>query len=186
MAAISDINKGTILKYEDSIYEITEFLHVKPGKGQAFVRTKMKDLESGSTISKNFKKGDNFDIISLEEREVQFLYRDKDIFHFMDLETYEQYPIREESLGEAKLYLKENMKCGVKISEGKILGVTIPNFVDLKITSTEPGVRGNTAQGGSKPAVLETGLKVKVPLFLKEGEEIVIDTRTGEYIERKS
>jgi len=186
MAAISDISRGTILKYGDSIYEITEFLHVKPGKGQAFVRTKMKDLENGTTISKNFKKGDNFDVISLEEREVQFLYKGNDKFHFMDLETYEQYPIEEKILGEARLYLKENMKCGVKISEGKILGITIPNFVDLKIASTEPGVRGNTAQGGTKPAVLETGLKVKVPLFLKEGEEIVIDTRTGEYIERKS
>ncbi len=186
MATITDINKGTILKYEGSIYEIIEFLHVKPGKGQAFVRTKMKDLESGATVGKNFKKGDNFNIVSLEEREVQFLYKNKGEFHFMDLETYEQYPIAEKILGESSLYLKENMRCGVKISEGKILGITIPNFVNLKITSTEPGVRGNTAQGGSKPAVLETGLKVKVPLFLKEGEEIVIDTRTGEYIERKS
>jgi elongation factor P len=186
MATISDINKGTILKYGDSTYEILEFLHVKPGKGQAFVRTKMKDMESGATISKNFKKGDNFDIISLEEKEVQFLYKDKGKFHFMDLETYEQYPIAEKVLGESRFYLKENMKCGLKISEGKVLGITIPNFVTLKITSTEPGVRGNTAQGGSKPAVLETSLKVKVPLFLKEGEEIVVDTRTGEYIERKS
>ncbi len=186
MATISDISKGTILKYADSIYEITEFLHVKPGKGQAFVRTKMKDLGTGATISKNFKKGDSFDIVSLEEKEVQFLYQDKEEFHFMDLESYEQYPIRENVLGDNKYYLKENMKCRVRVSDGKILGVTIPNFVNLKVTSTEPGVRGNTAQGGSKPAVLETGLTVKVPLFLKEGEEIVIDTRTGEYIERKS
>jgi elongation factor P len=186
MATITDINKGTILKYEGSIYEIIEFLHVKPGKGQAFVRTKMRDLESGAMISKNFKKGDNFDIVSLDEKEVQFLYKDKGEFHFMDLETYEQYPIGENILGESRLYLKENMRCAVKISDGKILGITIPNFVNLKITSTEPGVKGNTAQGGSKPAVLETGLTVKVPLFLKEGEEIVIDTRTGEYIERKS
>jgi elongation factor P len=186
MATISDISKGAILKYEDSIFEVTEFLHVKPGKGQAFVRTKMKDLESGSTISKNFKKGDSFDIISIEEKEVQFLYQDKGEFHFMDLESYDQYPIRGNVLGDNKYYLKENMKCRVRVSDGKILGITIPNFVDLKITSTEPGVRGNTAQGGSKPAVLETGLTVKVPLFLKEGEEIVIDTRTGEYIERKS
>jgi len=185
MATISDINKGAILKYEDSIYEIIEFLHVKPGKGQVFVRTKMRDMGSGTMISKNFKKGDNFDVISLEEKEVQFLYKDKGEFHFMDLETYEQYPIEEEVLGDSRFYLKENMKCKVKISEKKILGITIPNFVTLKVTSTEPGVRGNTAQGGSKPAILETGLTVKVPLFLKEGEEIVIDTRTGEYIERK-
>jgi len=185
MATITDINKGKILKYDDSIYEVIEFLHVKPGKGQVFVRTKIKDLESGATISKNFKKGDTFEVVSLEEKDVQFLYKDKGKFYFMDLETYEQYPIGEELLGDTKFYLKENMKCGVKISEGKMLGINIPNFVTLKITSTDPGVRGNTAQGGSKPAVLETGLKVKVPLFLKEGEEIVIDTRTGEYIERK-
>ncbi len=185
MATITDINKGKILKYDNSIYEVIEFLHVKPGKGQVFVRTKMKDLESGATISKNFKKGDTFEVISLEEKNVQFLYKDKGKFHFMDLETYEQYPIGEEVLGDARFYLKENMKCGVKISEGKMLGINIPNFVTLKVTSTDPGVKGNTAQGGSKPAVLETGLKVKVPLFLKEGEEIVIDTRTGEYIERK-
>jgi len=186
MPTISDINKGTILKYGNSIYEVLDFLHVKPGKGQAFVRTKMKDMESGATINKNFKKGDNFDIIPLEEKEVQFLYKDKGEFYFMDLGTYEQYPIGEEALGDSRFYLKENMKCGLKVSEGKVLGITIPNFVTLKITSTEPGVRGNTAQGGSKPAVLETGFTVKVPLFLKEGEEIIVDTRTGEYIERKS
>jgi elongation factor P len=185
MATITDINKGKILKYDNSIYEVTEFLHVKPGKGQAFVRTKMKDLESGATISKNFKKGDTFEVVSLEEKNVQFLYKDKGKFYFMDLETYEQYPIGEEILGDSKFYLKENMECSVKISEGKMLGISIPNFVTLKVASTDPGLRGNTAQGGSKPAVLETGLKVKVPLFLKEGEEIVIDTRTGEYIERK-
>jgi len=185
MATITDINKGKILKYDNSIYEVIEFLHVKPGKGQVFVRTKMKDLESGATISKNFKKGDTFEVISLEEKNVQFLYKDKGKFYFMDLETYEQYPIGEEVLGDARFYLKENMKCSVKISEGKMLGINIPNFVTLKVTSTDPGVKGNTAQGGSKPAVLETGLKVKVPLFLKEEEEIVIDTRTGEYIERK-
>ena len=185
MATITDINKGRILKYDNSIYEVIEFLHVKPGKGQVFVRTKMKDLESGATISKNFKKGDTFEVVSLEEKNVQFLYKDKGKFYFMDLETYEQYPIEEDVLGESKFYLKENMKCSVKISENKMLGIAIPNFVTLKVASTEPGVRGNTAQGGSKPAILETGLTVKVPLFLKEGEEIVIDTRTGEYIERK-
>jgi elongation factor P len=185
MAAITDINKGKILKYDNSIYEVIEFLHVKPGKGQVFVRTKMKDLESGATISKNFKKGDTFEVVSLEEKNVQFLYKDKGKFYFMDLETYEQYPIEEDILGEAKFYLKENMECSVKISEGKMLGINIPNFVTLKVTSTDPGLRGNTAQGGSKPAVLETGLKVRVPLFLKEGEKVVIDTRTGEYIERK-
>ncbi len=185
MPTISDINKGAILKFEDSILEVIEFQHVKPGKGQVFVRTKMKDLETGATISKNFKKGDSFDIVSLQEKEVQFLYEDKGEYHFMDLDTYEQYPIRENILSENKYYLKENMKCRVRVSDGKILGITIPNFVTLKVASTEPGVRGNTAQGGSKPAVLETGLTVKVPLFLKEGEEIVIDTRTGEYIERK-
>lgn len=185
MASVSDINKGSIIKFEGSLYEITEFLHVNPGKGQAFVRTKLKDLENGTTIKQTFKKGDNFEIVFLEEKEVQFLYKDKNKFYFMDLETYEQYPIEEEIISDSKYYLKENMKCNLKIAEGKVIGIILPNFVALKISSTEPGVRGNTAQGGSKPALLETGIKVKVPLFIKEEEEVVIDTRTGEYIERK-
>jgi elongation factor P len=183
MATISDITKGLIIKFEESLYEIIEFLHVKPGKGQAFVRTKMKDLENGATITKSFKKGDTFDIVSLEEKEAQFLYKNKNEFYFMDLETYEQLTIDENLISEARDYLKENMQCKIRIAENKVIGVVLPNFVTLKITSTEPGVRGNTVQGGGKPAILETGARVKVPLFLKEGEEIVIDTRTGEYIE---
>jgi elongation factor P len=185
MGTLSDIANGVIINLDGSIYQIVEFLHVKPGKGHAFVRTKMKDLRTGATISKNFKNGDNFDIVSLEEKEAQFLYKDKNQFYFMDLGTYEQHPIDEKLISESIFYLKENMKCKLKIAEKEILGISLPNSVTLKITSTDPGLRGNTAQGGSKPAVLETGLKVKVPLFLKEGEEIVIDTRTGEYIERK-
>jgi elongation factor P len=185
MGTLSDIAKGVIINFDNSIYEIVEFLHVKPGKGHAFVRTKMKDLRSGTTINKNFKNGDNFDIVSLEEKEAQFLYRDKNKFYFMDLGTYEQHPVDEKLISDSILYLKENTKCKLRIAEKDILGISLPNSVTLKITSTDPGLRGNTAQGGSKPAVLETGLKVKVPLFLKEGEEIVIDTRTSEYIERK-
>jgi elongation factor P len=185
MGTLSGIANGVIINLEGSIYQIVEFLHVKPGKGHAFVRTKMKDLRTGATISKNFKNGDNFDIVSFEEKDAQFLYKDKNKFYFMDLGTYEQHPIDEKLISDSVFYLKENMKYKLKIAENEILGISLPNFVTLKIVSTDPGLRGNTAQGGSKPAVLETGLKVKVPLFLKEGEEIVIDTRTGEYLERK-
>jgi elongation factor P len=185
MGSLSDIAKGVIINFDNSIYEIVEFLHVKPGKGHAFVRTKLKDLKNGNTISRNFKPGDNFDLVSFEEQEAQFLYKDKDKFYFMDLGSYEQHPVDEKLISDSVSYLKENMKCKIRMAENEILGISLPNFVTLKIVSTDPGLRGNTAQGGSKPAVLETGLKVKVPLFLKEGEEIVIDTRTGEYLERK-
>ncbi|MEO0292771.1 MAG: elongation factor P [candidate division WOR-3 bacterium] len=185
MPTITDITKGLIIKFENSIYEVLDFLHVKPGKGHAFVRTKMRNLRDGTIITKSLKNGDYFEIIPAEEREVQFLYKSGKEYFFMDLETYEQFPISEEIIGENKFYLKEELNCKIRIAKNEILGVIIPNFVTLKIVSTEPGVRGNTVQGGSKPALLETGLKIKVPLFLKEGEEIVVDTRTGEYIERK-
>ncbi|MCK4226494.1 elongation factor P [candidate division WOR-3 bacterium] len=185
MGSVSDLRKGLIIRFEGSIYEVLDFLHVNPGKGQAFVRTTLKNLESGATVKQTFKKGDNFEVLRLEEKDAQYLYKDDGKYYFMDMESYEQYIIDEAKIGGRKAYLKEGMEYKLKMTEGRALGLTLPNFIALKITSTEPGLRGNTAQGGSKRAVLETGAVVKVPLFIEEGNEVVIDTRTGEYSERK-
>jgi len=185
MGSVSDLRKGLIIGFDKSIYEVVDFLHVNPGKGQAFVRTTLKNLETGSTIKQTFKKGDDFDLLKLEERETQYLYKDDINYFFMDLENFEQYAIEESKIDSTKAYLREGMEYKVRITEGRVIGISLPNFVTLTVTSTEPGVKGNTAQGGTKPAVLETGTTVKVPLFIEEGDEVVIDTRTGDYSERK-
>ncbi|MCK4571362.1 elongation factor P [candidate division WOR-3 bacterium] len=185
MGSVSDLRKGLIIGFDKSIYEVADFLHVNPGKGQAFVRTTLKNLETGSTIKQTFKKGDDFDLLKLEERETQYLYKDDINYFFMDLENFEQYAIEESKIDSTKAYLREGMEYKVRITEGRVIGISLPNFVTLTVTSTEPGVKGNTAQGGTKPAVLETGTTVKVPLFIDEGDEVVIDTRTGDYSERK-
>jgi elongation factor P len=185
MGSVSDLRKGLIIGYENSIYEVMDFLHVNPGKGQAFVRTTLKNLETGTTIKQTFKKGDDFDIFKLEERDAQYLYKDDRNYYFMDMENFEQYAVDEDKIGLSKSYLREGIEYKVRMTEGRMIGVTLPNFVTLIVESTEPGVKGNTVQGGTKPAILETGTTVKVPLFIEEGDEIVIDTRTGEYSERK-
>lgn len=185
MGSVSDLRKGLIIGFDKSIYEVVDFLHVNPGKGQAFVRTTLKNLETGSTIKQTFKKGDNFELLKLEERETQYLYKDDINYIFMDMENFEQYAIEESKIGSTKTYLREGVEYKVRITEGRVFGISLPNFVTLTVTSTEPGVKGNTAQGGTKPAVLETGTTVKVPLFIDEGDEVVIDTRTGDYSERK-
>lgn len=185
MGSVSDLRKGLIIGFDNSIYEVVDFLHVNPGKGQAFVRTTLKNLETGATIKQTFKKGDNFNLLKLEERETQYLYKDDINYIFMDMENFEQYAIEESKIGSTKAYLREGMEYKVRITEGRVFGILLPNFVTLTVTSTEPGVKGNTAQGGTKPAVLETGTTVKVPLFIEEGDEVVIDTRTGDYSERK-
>ncbi len=185
MGSVSDLRKGLIIGFEGSIYEVIDFLHVNPGKGQAFVRTTLKNLETETTIKRTFKKGDNFDVLKLEEKAAQYLYKDDCNYFFMDMESYEQYVIDETKIGSSKNYLREGMEYKVRMAEGKALGITLPNFVTLIVTSTEAGIKGNTTQGGSKPAVLETGVRIKVPLFIEEGDEVVVDTRTGEYSERK-
>ncbi|MCK4422279.1 elongation factor P [candidate division WOR-3 bacterium] len=185
MSSVSDLRKGLIIKIESSIYEVTDYLHVNPGKGQVFVRTSLKDLETGATIKKNFKKGDNFEMLRLDEKRVQFLYKDGNNYYFMDLDNYQQYIIDKSRIEDALTFLKESMEVEFRIAEGRPLGLTLPNFVTLKVISTEPGIKGNTAQGGTKPATLETGTTIKVPLFIEEGDEVVIDTRTGKYSERK-
>lgn len=185
MGSVSDLRKGRIIKYDGSIYEISESQHVNPGKGQAFVRATLKNVETGSTVKETLKKGASFDVIRLEERDVQFLYEKNNNYYFMDLDSYEQYIIDEDKIRDEIKFLKEGMECNVEIAEGNTIGVSLPKFVTLEVISTTPGVRGNTAQGGTKPAELETGTTVKVPLFIEEGDRIVVDTRTGEYSERK-
>lgn len=165
-------------------YVIVDFQHVKPGKGGAFVRTRIKSLRSGNVIDRTFRSGEKVDVPELEEKKMQYLYAaDKDRF-FMDTASYEQISMNEQQLGEAMQYLKENMEIKVLYHKGRPINIEVPMFVELKIVQTEPGVRGDTASGGSKPATLESGAVVKVPFYLNEGDIVKIDTRTGTFIER--
>jgi elongation factor P len=189
MATTSDFRNGLVIKLNDAIYTIVEFLHVKPGKGGAFVRTKLKRVTDGSVIDRTFRAGEFVEEVRLEGREMEFLYRDDDLFHFMDCETYEQQAMTEAQLGDGLKFLKENTVVTVKFrcelaKQSEPLVVELPFFVDLKIVETDPGVRGDTASGGSKPAKLETGAVIQVPLFVKSGSTVRVDTRTGEYVER--
>ena len=167
-------------------FVIVDFQHVKPGKGGAFVRTKMKSLITGNVLDKTFRSGEKVDVPDLEEKKMSFLYRDDSGFCFMDSETYDQMMLKDDQIGSAIDYLKENIEVEVLFHNGTPIGIDLPMFLELAIAETDPGIRGNTASGGSKPAKLETGKTVQVPLFLNEGDIIKVDTRTGEYIERVS
>ncbi len=186
MATTADFKNGLAIILNNDIYIILEFQHVKPGKGGAFVRTKLRNVRNKKIIDKTFNAGEKIEIARLETREMQYLYNDSQSYYFMDMETFEQIPIDEDLLGDNKLFLKENMVCNVlTYSEtGEILGIELPNFVELEIVETDPGIRGDTVSGGSKPAKLETGATVQVPLFLNIGDKIKVDTRTKKYIER--
>jgi elongation factor P len=184
MYTTSDFRMGLKIEINGEPFIIVDFQHVKPGKGTAFTRTKIKSLFSGLVNERTFRSGDKVDRPDLEEKEMQFLYQDGDEFHFMELGTYEQTFLTPQQLGDNKLFLKEQMTISALYHNGKPIGVEIPNFVELKIVTTDPGVRGDTATGGTKPAILETGLSVQVPLFVNEGEVIRIDTRNSQYIER--
>jgi len=184
MATTSDLRKGITIKLEGDLYTVVDFQHVKMGRGGAFVRTRLKNLKTGVVLERTFKAGDKIDIVHLEEKSFQYIYREGDTFYFMDMETYDQLPLSIEVVGEARNYLTENMEVNIIYADGEPVGVKLPNFVELKVVETPPGVRGDTATGGSKPAKLETGLTITVPLFIKEGDIIKVDTRTGEYIER--
>lgn len=167
-------------------FVIVDFQHVKPGKGGAFVRTKMKSLISGNVLDKTFRSGEKVDVPDLEEKKMSFLYRDDSGFCFMDTQTYDQMMLKEDQIGDAIGYLKENIEVDLLFHNGTPIGIDLPMFLELEVVETDPGVRGNTASGGSKPAKLETGIIVSVPLFLNEGDKVKVDTRTGEYIERVS
>lgn len=184
MISTSDFKNGTKLEIDGEPYIIVEFQHVKPGKGGAFVRTKMKSLKTGNILERTFRSGEKFDVPDLLEREMQFLYAQGNEYHFMDANTYEQLFIAQEHLGTTKDFLKENMVVKILFYQGKPLGVDLPLFVELKVVETPPGIRGDTATGGTKLAKLETGGTVKVPLYIEEGTLIKVDTRTGTYVER--
>jgi elongation factor P len=180
----SDFRKGLKIEYKDAPHEIVDFQHHKMGRGGAIVRTKLKNLRTGSIFDDSFKGGEKFEKPDLEERKMQYLYNDGDLYHLMDNESYEQIALTAEQLGEAKKFLVENMMVSVLLYEGSTIGVEVPMFVELKIVKTDPGFKGDTASGGNKPAELESGVTVKVPFHLNEGDSIKIDTRTSEYIER--
>ncbi|NMA51480.1 MAG: elongation factor P, partial [Peptococcaceae bacterium] len=165
-------------------YQIIDFQHVKPGKGAAFVRSKLRNIRTGAVVEKTFNAGERLPRARVEKRDVQYLYNDGKSYNFMDMENYEQLEMSPEQLGEAVKYLKENMIIQVLTFQGKSIGVEIPNFVELEVVETAPGIKGDTASGGSKPATLETGVIVQVPFFVNVGDILQIDTRTGNYIKR--
>ncbi len=179
----AEFRKGLKIQLDGHPYTIVDFQHVKPGKGGAFVRTKLRHLRLGTVIDRTFRSGEKFELVDFEQKPMQYLYRD-DRFHFMSLETYEQVSLSPEEVGEAARYLKENMEVELVYIDGVPAAVELPTFAELRVVKTEPGVRGDTAAGGSKPATLETGAVVSVPLFINEGDVLKIDTRTGAYIER--
>lgn len=179
----SEFKKGLRIVHDGEPYQIVDFQHVKPGKGGAFVRTKLKHMKTGRVIDPTYRAGEKLELVDFEDKHMQFLYRD-DRYHFMDTETYEQVSLSAEEVGEARLYLRENTEVDVLYIKGAPVTVEVPNFVELTITNTDPGVRGDTAQGGSKTATLETGAVVQVPLFLNEGDVVKVDTRSGDYLGR--
>jgi len=186
MISTNDFRTGLTIELDGQVYMVVEFMHVKPGKGAAFVRSKLKNLETGATIERTFRAGEKVPRAHLDKRKMQYLYTDGDSYYFMDEETFEQMALSTEQLGDAIKYLKENMVINVLLHKNRTIGVDLPNFVDLKVVETEPGVKGDTATGGTKGATLETGAKVQVPLFIEAGDIIRVDTRTGEYMERVS
>ena len=179
----AEFKRGLKIVFDGQPYAIVDFQHVKPGKGGAFVRTKLKHLRAGRVIDNTFRAGEKVELVDFEEKHMQFLYRD-DRYHFMDTETYDQVSLSEDDVGNARLYLKENTEVDALYIDGAPVTIELPNFAELRITRTDPGVRGDTAQGGTKPATLETGAIVQVPLFLNEGDVVKVDTRTGEYLGR--
>ncbi|MBU0550964.1 elongation factor P [Myxococcota bacterium] len=184
MYQTNEFRKGLKIIYDDGLWEIVDCQHVKPGKGVAFVKTRMKNLISGQTIHTNFRSGDKVGRPDVSEVTMQALYQDGDGWCFMDNKTYEQLTVAAAELGDRAQFLKENIEVGVVLYNGRPIGIELPNFVELKITECEPGVRGDTAQGATKPATLESGAVVNVPLFVEEGEVIRVDTRNGEYSSR--
>ena len=184
MISTSDFRKGAKIEYKGAPHEIVDYQHHKMGRGGAIIRTKLKNLITGSIFDDSFKGGEKFNTPNLEEKSMQYLYNDGDHYHFMDNETYEQTPLTEDQLGEVKKFLKENMEVKMLFYSGSPIAVEAPMFVELAIVRTDPGFKGDTASGGSKPAVLESGVTVKVPFHLNEGDVIKVDTRTSEYIER--
>ena len=184
MVTAGDFRNGVTFEMDGNVYSIIEFQHVKPGKGAAFVRTEIRNVISGAVTEKTFNPNDKYPTAFIERKDMEYLYNDGDLYYFMDSETYEQLPISPNVLGDNFRFVKENMVCKVLSYKGNVFGIEPPNFVELQVTETEPGVKGDTATNVTKPATLETGAEIKVPIFINEGEMIRVDTRTGEYMER--
>jgi elongation factor P len=184
MISVNDFRTGVTIILDEQAYQVVEFQHVKPGKGAAFVRAKLKNVKQGGIIERTFRGGEKVPRAHLDRREMQFLYHDGQDYIFMDNENYEQIAISADTIGDGVKWLLENMNIGVLFFQGNIIGVDLPNFVDMKVIETEPGVKGDTATGATKNATLETGATVQVPLFVNQGDRLRIDTRTGQYIER--
>ncbi|MDR2421283.1 MAG: elongation factor P [Oscillospiraceae bacterium] len=184
MISASDFRNGITFEMDGKVMQVVEFQHVKPGKGAAFVRTKIKNVITGAVVETSFNPTDKFENAFVDRREMEYSYSDGNLYYFMDSESYELEPIDEKLLGDSFRFVKENMTCTVSSFKGKVFLVEPPNFVELAVTRTDPGLKGDTATNVTKPATVETGADVKVPLFIEEGEKIRIDTRTGEYLER--
>ena len=184
MITAGDFRNGVTFEMDGKVMQVVEFQHVKPGKGAAFVRTKIRNVITGAVVETSFNPTDKFESAFVERRDMEYSYNDGDLYYFMDLESYELEPLDKSLLGDSFKFVKENMTCNVSSYKGKVFNVDPPNFVELTITETDPGFRGDTATNVTKPAIVETGAEVRVPLFIDQGEKIRIDTRTGEYLER--
>ena len=184
MISVNDLKNGLTLELDNGLWSVVEFLHVKPGKGAAFVRTKLKNVITGGVVEKTFRPTEKCEKAHIDRRDMQFSYVDGDLYYFMDNETFDMMPIAASQIGDALKFVKENMDCKILSYKGNVFGIEPPNFVELLVTETEPGVKGDTATGATKPATLETGATIMVPLFINENDMIRVDTRTGEYMER--
>ena len=184
MISASDFRNGITIEIDGNVCQIIEFQHVKPGKGAAFVRTKLKDIINGGVTEKTFRPTEKFPQARIDRKDMQYLYSDGDLFNFMDTETYEQIALNSDVIGDSLKFVKENEMVKINSFNGNVFAVEPPMFVELEITETEPGFKGDTATGATKPATVETGAQVAVPLFIEQGEKIKIDTRTGEYLSR--
>ncbi len=184
MISAGEFRNGVTFELEGNVFQIVEFQHVKPGKGAAFVRTKLKNVITGGVIEKTFRPTEKMPKAHIERKDYEYLYNDGELYYFMDQETFEQIPLNQDTLGDSMKFVKENMVVKVMSYKGSVFGIEPPTFVELEVTNTEPGFKGDTSTGATKPAVVETGAQINVPLFIDQGEKIRIDTRTGEYMER--
>jgi elongation factor P len=184
MIETNDFKKNLKIQIDGQPYVILDFQHVKPGKGNQFTRCKLRNMITGSNLERTFKSGEKFEVPDVSGQEVQFLYKDDSGYSFMNKSSYEQFTLNDTDVGNSKDFIVENLMCNILFFNGKVIGVDVPNQVELKVTVTDPGLKGNTVSGGSKPATLETGFIVQVPLHINEGDVLKIDTRTGEYLER--
>ena len=184
MISAGEFRNGVTFELDGNVFQIVEFQHVKPGKGAAFVRTKLKNVITGAVVEKTFRPTEKMPKAHIERKDYEYLYNDGELYYFMDQETYEQIPLNKDTLGDSMKFVKENMVVKVMSYKGNVFGIEPPTFVELEVTETEPGFKGDTSTGATKPATVETGAQINVPLFIDQGEMIRIDTRTGEYMER--